>query len=108
MPAAIVKIKSGINDSGNIVLWDYAVYFAGSDGAELFYDVPHHREISRGSWQGSGGSHPHGTGPWRAPATNTNSFARESQIDIMASRVGKDPVEFRLQPSHGREDAERA
>ncbi|HEX9909976.1 MAG TPA: molybdopterin cofactor-binding domain-containing protein [Desulfatiglandales bacterium] len=96
MPAAIVKIRSGVNDSGNIVLWDYAVYFAGSDGAELFYNVPHHKEVSRGGWQSSSGSHPVGTGPWRAPATNTNSFARESQIDVMASRVGKDPVEFRL------------
>jgi len=96
MPAAIVKVKSGINDSGSIVLWDYAVYFAGSDGAELFYNIPHHKEVSRGGWQSSSGFHPVGTGPWRAPATNTNSFARESQIDIMASRVGKDPVEFRL------------
>jgi nicotinate dehydrogenase subunit B len=96
MPAAIVKIRSGVNSTGVITLWDYAVYFAGSDGAELFYDIPHHKEISRGGWQGSGGSHPFGTGPWRAPATNTNSFARESQIDIMAFRLGKDPVEFRL------------
>ena len=96
MPAAIVKVRSGINGSGSVVLWDYTVYFAGSDGAELFYSVPHHKEISRGGWQSSGSSHPVGTGPWRAPATNTNSFARESQIDIMACRVGKDPVEFRL------------
>jgi nicotinate dehydrogenase subunit B len=96
MPAAIVKIRSGVDGAGNMVLWDYTVCFAGSDGAELFYHVPHHKEISRGGWQDSGGSHPVGTGPWRAPATNTNSFARESQIDIMASTAGKDPVEFRL------------
>ena len=96
MPAAIVKVRSGVNSSGNITLWDYAVYFAGSDGAELFYDIPHHREISRGGWQSSGGSQPFGTGPWRAPATNTNSFARESQIDVMAAGLAKDPVEFRL------------
>ena len=96
MPAAIVKIRSGVNGSGNIVFWDYTVHFAGSDGAELFYNVPHHKEVSRGSWQASGASHPFGTGPWRAPATNTNSFARESHIDLMASQVGKDPFEFRL------------
>ena len=60
MPAAIVKIRSGVNGSGNIVFWDYTVHFAGSDGAELFYHVPHHKEVSRGSWQGSGGSHPFG------------------------------------------------
>jgi CO/xanthine dehydrogenase Mo-binding subunit len=35
-------------------------------------------------------------GPWRAPANNTNTFARESQIDIMASKANMDPVEFRL------------
>src|SRR5262249_12577341 len=33
--------------------------------------------------------------PWRAPANNTNTFARESQIDLMAERAGMDPVEFR-------------
>lgn len=96
MPAAIVEVRSGLDGSGKMVLWDYTVCYAGSDGAELFYNVPHHIERSRGGWQSSGASHPMGTGPWRAPATNTNSFARESQIDIMASKAGKDPVAFRL------------
>jgi nicotinate dehydrogenase subunit B len=95
-PAAVVKIRSGIDSSGGMVLWDYSVYFAGSDGAEMFYNVPHHKEISRGSWQGASSYHPFGTGPWRAPGNNTNSFARESHIDVMASKVGKDPLEFRL------------
>ena len=36
------------------------------------------------------------TGAWRAPNNNTNTFARESQIDIMASTAGIDPLEFRL------------
>jgi CO/xanthine dehydrogenase Mo-binding subunit len=40
--------------------------------------------------------HPFGVGAWRAPGNNTNSFARESQIDIMAAAAGIDPVEFRL------------
>jgi nicotinate dehydrogenase subunit B len=40
--------------------------------------------------------HPFGTGAWRAPANNTNTYARESQIDMMASKAGMDPVEFRL------------
>ncbi len=31
-PAAIVKIKSGIDAAGRIVLWDYHVYFAGERG----------------------------------------------------------------------------
>jgi CO/xanthine dehydrogenase Mo-binding subunit len=36
------------------------------------------------------------TGPWRAPNNNTNSFARESHIDVMAAEAGIDPLEFRL------------
>jgi len=43
------------------------------------------------------GTHPFATGAWRAPGNNTNTFARESQIDIMAAAAGIDPVEFRLQ-----------
>ncbi len=30
------------------------------------------------------------------PGNNTNTFARESQIDILASKAGIDPIEFRL------------
>jgi isoquinoline 1-oxidoreductase len=96
-PAAVVKIKSGIKDSGKIFLWDYIVYFAGERGSQQFYDIPHHRTASTGGgWRGTPGSHPFGTGAWRAPANNTNTFARESQIDIMASKAGIDPLEFRL------------
>ncbi|MBA7616046.1 Nicotinate dehydrogenase subunit B [subsurface metagenome] len=96
-PAAVVKITSGITNSGRIALWDYGVYFAGDRGSQQFYDIPHHRTTVHGSgWRGEPGSHPFGTGPWRAPANNTNTFARESQIDIMASKAGMDPLEFRL------------
>lgn len=96
-PAAVVKIKSGIKDSGKIFLWDYIVYFAGERGSQQFYDIPHHRTASTGGgWRGTPGSHPFGTGAWRAPGNNTNTFARESQIDIMASKAGIDPLEFRL------------
>jgi len=96
-PAAVVKIKSGIKDSGKIFLWDYIVYFAGERGSQQFYDIPHHRTASTGGgWRGTPGSHPFGTGAWRAPANNTNTFARESQIDIMALKAGIDPLEFRL------------
>jgi len=38
--------------------------------------------------------HTIGTGPWRAPDNNTNSFARESHIDVMAARAGMDPSLF--------------
>jgi nicotinate dehydrogenase subunit B len=96
-PAAIVKISSGVDDSGKMVFWDYDVLFAGERGAKQFYAVPNHRTLARPSgWQGAAGTHPFATGAWRAPGNNTNTFARESQIDIMAAAAGMDPVEFRL------------
>jgi nicotinate dehydrogenase subunit B len=95
-PAAVVKIKSGMTDSGKIVMWDYGIYGMGRRGADMFYNVPHHRiTISRRLKNGSG-MHLFATGPWRAPDNNTNSFARESHIDVMAVRAGMDPLEFRL------------
>jgi nicotinate dehydrogenase subunit B len=96
-PAAVVKIKSGLTKDGKAMLWDYHVYFAGDRGAAQFYDIPNHRTSSVGSAFGGGPSpHPFATGAWRAPANNTNSFARESQIDIMAAKAKMDPIEFRL------------
>ncbi|MEE9117084.1 MAG: molybdopterin cofactor-binding domain-containing protein [Calditrichia bacterium] len=96
-PAAVVKIKSGITNKNNISFWDYHVYFAGQRGSEHFYDIPHHSTIAHGSgWRGTPGSHPFATGAWRAPANNTNTFARESHIDIMAAKAGIDPFEFRM------------
>jgi len=96
-PAAVVKIKAGVDGSGRITLWDYRVYFAGERGSQIFYDIPHHRTMSfSGGLQGTPGPHPFGTGPWRAPGNNTNTFARESHIDVLAAEGGIDPLEFRL------------
>jgi len=96
-PAAVVKINSGVDAAGKMAFWDYDVYFAGERGAAQFYTVPNHRTASRGSgFGGPASAHPFATGAWRAPGNNTNTFARESQIDIMAAGAGIDPVEFRL------------
>ncbi len=97
-PAAIVKIKSGITKKGKINLWDYSVYFAGERGSLVFYNIPNFRTTVYGSGgRGIASAHPFATGPWRAPGNNTNTFARESQIDIMAEKAGMDPFEFRMQ-----------
>ena len=97
-PAAIVKIRSGLQADGAPAFWDYRVYYAGARGSEQPYAIPHHRTVahSRG-WSGPPGSHPFATGAWRAPAANTNAFAREQHIDIMARGAGVDPLAFRLQ-----------
>jgi isoquinoline 1-oxidoreductase len=101
-PAALVRIKSGLSNVGRIVLWDYDVLWAGERSSQQFYNIPHHRTVVRGEWGGGGGGgagaggHPFDVGAWRAPASNTNTFARESQVDIMAAKAGVDPVDFRL------------
>jgi nicotinate dehydrogenase subunit B len=96
-PAAVVTISSGLDAAGRICLWDYHVYSAGSRGSEQLYDVPNNRILVSGEWGGGGGSvHPFAVGAWRAPGASTNTFARESQIDILAARAGVDPVSFRL------------
>jgi len=97
-PAAFVTIDSGLDKNRGIVHWDFKVYFAGSRSSEPLYAIPHSSVLSFGSW-GYGGSadvHPFGTGAWRGPGSNTNVFARESHVDIMAAEAGLDPMEFRL------------
>ncbi len=99
-PAAVVKIRSGVTPEGKIPFWDFKVYCAGDREAKQFYDIPHQRTMSSGGWGGGSaatpGLHPFGIGPWRAPSVNTNTFARESHIDILATKAGVDPLEFRL------------
>ncbi|MFO7933719.1 MAG: molybdopterin cofactor-binding domain-containing protein [Bacteroidales bacterium] len=94
-PAAVVQIRSGLTKSGRITLWDFRQYFAGSRGSDTIYAVPH--ALTRGYSENRGSQvHPFRTGAWRAPGNNTNTFARESQIDIMAALAGTDPLQFRL------------
>jgi isoquinoline 1-oxidoreductase len=95
-PAGVIRIKSGIDKSGLIKLWDYNLYYGGSRGSDTIYDVPNAKTTSHSQNMDAVQIHPFGTGAWRAPNNNSNTFARESQIDIMASAAGIDPLEFRL------------
>lgn len=95
-PAGVIRIKSGIDKEGLIKLWDYSLYYGGTRGSDTIYDVPHARTVNYNQLKDSVAIHPFGTGAWRAPNNNSNTFARESQIDIMASEAGIDPLEFRL------------
>jgi nicotinate dehydrogenase subunit B len=95
-PAGVIRIKSGIDKEGLIKLWDYNLYYGGSRGSDTIYDVPNAKTTSYSQNKDTAQIHPFGTGAWRAPNNNANTFARESQIDIMASDAGIDPLEFRL------------
>jgi nicotinate dehydrogenase subunit B len=101
-PGAVMKIRSGVTAAGKIAFWDSYIIGPGADSAKFFYDVPHYQTAAAGGWMGAGGRgpaaqiHPFPVGPWRGPANNSNTFARESQMDAMAAKAGMDPVEFRL------------
>ncbi|MFZ1147433.1 MAG: molybdopterin cofactor-binding domain-containing protein [Bryobacteraceae bacterium] len=96
-PAAVMKIRAGVA-AGKIVLWDGQVFGAGEREADPFYEIPHKRVTSAGGWMGGNppGMNPFAVGAWRAPSVNSNTFARESQIDVLAAKVRMDPLEFRL------------
>lgn len=91
-PAAVVKVNSGMDNSGKITFWDFNTYYAGSRGSDTIYDVANDKTTD----YGRGSVHPFATGAWRAPGNNTNTFARESHINIMASKAGIDQLDFRL------------
>ena len=98
-PAAVVKIRAGMSGEGKIVSWVYAVCAAGPRDSVSVYDIPNQHTTSAGNYSGAEnphGLHPFGVGPWRGPGANTNTFARESHLDILAAKAGVDPVEFRL------------
>jgi nicotinate dehydrogenase subunit B len=97
-PAAVIEIRSGLDEANRIVFWEYRNYFAGDRSSQPIYHIPHHRVLSMGGWggRGGGGPHPFGVGAWRGPGSNTNVFAMESQTDVMAAAAGMNPLEFRL------------
>ena len=95
-PAAVVKAKSAVKKTGELQSWNYDVYYAGARGSQFFYESA--SKLVKTWSDGDDGEKGHlfPTGAWRAPANNTNTFARESQLDMMASKIGMDPLEFRL------------
>jgi nicotinate dehydrogenase subunit B len=95
-PSAVVKVRSGVDGDGNLVLWNYEVLHAGERSSQPVYDIPNCRVLSVGGWMGRSDVHPFRVGAWRGPGSNTNAFAMESQIDIMAQAARMNPLDFRL------------
>jgi nicotinate dehydrogenase subunit B len=91
-PAAVVKMRSGLNEEGRITFWECDILFTGSRSSEPIYNIPHFRvrtfEKNR--------VHPFNTGAWRGPGSNTNVFAMESHTDMLARAAGMDPLKFRM------------
>lgn len=95
-PAALIEIKSGAKENGEIVAWRMKAYHAGpmaliaQRGAATPYaidnvDVTVHCSQS-----------PLRVGSYRSLGGAVNHFARESHMDEIAANFGIDPVEYRL------------
>ncbi len=95
-PAAVIDIETGLDKDNKIVFWDYKIYFAGTRSSKPFYNIPHFQVLSTRGWRGGSGTHPFATGAWRGPGSNTNVFAMESHVDMLASKARMDPLNFRL------------
>lgn len=95
-PAAVMKLRSGLDATGQISFWDYQVFGINSWEAELAYDFPACRFMAVPDPGSVPGLHPFQTGAWRAPGSHTNAFARESHMDMTAAKAGVDPLTFRL------------
>jgi isoquinoline 1-oxidoreductase beta subunit len=107
-PVAFVQVSAGMNDSGNIIAWEfinvspsilaqrgYPVGAAGdSQATEGSTALPYNLGTISTQWV----SHPSPipVGFWRSVGMSVNTFAVESAIDELAVMAGVDPLQFRL------------
>jgi isoquinoline 1-oxidoreductase len=96
-PAALITIRSGFDEKGNVTAWDYHVITTTTDrpmigqrGSETPYRVDDVRVVA------SAGPSPLSPGSYRSLGCAVNHFAREVHMDEIAATIGADPVEFRL------------
>jgi len=94
-PAAVIKLRTGLTSDGKISSWDCKLIAGGERESIPFYAFANQRTVFANNEEGNG-MHFFGTGAWRAPSVNSNTFARESHMDVLAAKAGVDPVEFRL------------
>ncbi len=89
-PMAVIDIRAGMDDDGNIVAWDFLDINAGSAGIGFPYATANRRLRYQAA------ESPLAQGSYRALAATANHFARESHIDQLAHAAGLDPLSFRL------------
>jgi CO/xanthine dehydrogenase Mo-binding subunit len=96
-PAAVIKVRSGLTANGKIAFWDFDTHFAGARSSNPVYEIAHLRVRARGGWRDRNSPHPFAVGAWRGPGSNSNVFAMESHLDVMAAAAGIDPLTFRFE-----------
>ncbi len=90
-PAGVIEVKSGVSKDGRLLAWEFHNYNSGSSSIRTLY------EVENQTIQFHAADSPLRQGSYRALAATANTFARETHMDELANRIGKDPLEFRLQ-----------
>ena len=89
-PAALIDVKSGLDDSGKMLAWDFHNYNSGMSAIESPYVIPNYRTefhlVHSPLRQGS----------YRGLAATANVFARETHMDELAYLAKTESLEFRL------------
>lgn len=104
-PAMRIEVTTGLDDEGKIVGWNYDAYTGGyypegaaeptgsaSDWSANLLEI-YSVETSR--TQLLNGVSPLPPYFWRVNGATSNTYARESTIDILAEKAGMDPISYR-------------
>ena len=90
-PAAVIDVAASADASGKLTSWSLTNINSGAAGIMTPYRVPSQAIAYQPA------AAPLAQGSYRALAATANNFARESLMDELASELGADPVQFRLQ-----------
>ena len=89
-PAAVMDVKAGATSDGALSAWTFTNINSGRAAIATPYRVANQRIDYQPAVS------PLAQASFRALAATANNFARESHMDEVAHRLGRDPVEFRL------------
>ena len=89
-PAALIEVRAGVSRDGTLTHWDFTNYNAGNSGIGMPY------QLQGAQTRYLPSQTPLRQGSYRALAATANNFARETHMNELATRVGMDPVAFRL------------
>ena len=89
-PAAVIDVAAGATTDGELSAWTFTNVNSGAAAIATPYRVANQRIDYQPA------ESPLAQASYRALAATANNFARESHIDELAHRLGRDPVEFRL------------
>ncbi len=96
-PDSIQKIKIGATKNGQLVAMDAVYYGSGgiAGGARVrlpyVYQIPNWRYVHHDVYTNTGPAR-----PFRAPGSPQAAFSMEQLMDMLAEKLGMDPLEFRL------------